>query len=86
MNDPVVHWPDTRSSRYPNKGLIRSCYSARSLTKLIQAELLKANPQLEKVSVSNPASPRVHQHDLARTPGYLSSKETNQNQLGKNHV
>jgi hypothetical protein len=38
------------------------------------------------VSVSNPASPRVRQHDLAQTPGYLSSKETNQNQLGKNHV
>jgi hypothetical protein len=35
-----------------------------------EAELLKAYPQLEKVSVSNPASPRVHQHDLAQTPGY----------------
>ena len=35
-----------------------------------EAELLKAYPQLEKVSVSNPASPRAHQHDLAQTPGY----------------
>ena len=57
-----------------------------------EAELLKAYPQLEKVSLSNPASPRVHQHDFsadARLSAYmhtLSSKETNQNQLGKNHV